>query len=164
MFHYLVVGYYLFPLLTLFIILVGFTLTWYNERINMSLDSYLVLCPTFAIFFEWSLMYNLDCFGIDFTLLCRFLVILCMKLCSTYYNSMSFTSIFWIYISSTSSTLNLGQNKKGHKINFLAAPFFESFFSAASWKKGSKIAAAKNFFGPSYFVMALVSWGLMRAL
>ena len=39
---------------------------------------------------------------------------------------------------------------------FLAASFFESFFSAASCKKGFKNGAARNFFGTSQFVMALV--------
>ena len=39
---------------------------------------------------------------------------------------------------------------------FPAAPFFEYFFSAASYKKYSKNGAAGKFFGPSYFDLALV--------
>ena len=36
--------------------------------------------------------------------------------------------------------------------------FFDSFFSAASCKKGIKNGAARKFFGPSYFVTALASY------
>ena len=43
---------------------------------------------------------------------------------------------------------------EGPKI-FLAAPFFEVFFSAASCKKGLKNGAARKLLGPSYFVTTL---------
>ena len=44
--------------------------------------------------------------------------------------------------------VKLGQNKKGQK-NFLSAPFFESFFSAATGKKGFKNGAARKNFDPA---------------
>ena len=40
--------------------------------------------------------------------------------------------------------------------NFLAAPFLIPFSKLPAVKKGLKNGAARNFFGPSYFVMALV--------
>ena len=41
-------------------------------------------------------------------------------------------------------------------------PFFESFFTAGSWKKDSKNGAARNFFGPSYFDPTLaMNWILL---
>ena len=48
-----------------------------------------------------------------------------------------------------------GSKYEGPKI-FPAAPFFEYFLQLAAEKKYSKNGAAGNFFGPSYFVTALV--------
>ena len=59
-------------------------------------------------------------------------------------------SLYWV------RQIKVGSKWEGLK-NFLTALFFESLFSAASCKKkDSKNVAAKNFFVPSYFVMALV--------
>ena len=57
-------------------------------------------------------------------------------------------------------SLKLGQNKKGQK-KFLATPFVGGpvcriFFLRCQLKKDSKSGAAGKFFGPSFFVMALV--------
>ena len=52
-----------------------------------------------------------------------------------------------------------GQKKNGQKVSFLAAPFFfNSFLWLAAEKKDSKNGAARNFFGPSYFLTALVRY------
>ena len=48
------------------------------------------------------------------------------------------------------------QNKKGQKI-FQLHRFLNTFLQLAAEKKYSKNGAAGNFFGPSYFVMALGS-------
>ena len=48
------------------------------------------------------------------------------------------------------------QNKKGQKI-FQLHRFFNTFLQLAAEKKYSKKGAAGNFFGPSYFVTALVA-------
>ena len=48
-----------------------------------------------------------------------------------------------------------GQNKKGQKI-FQLHRFLNTFLQLAAEKKYSKNGAAVNFFGPSYFVTALV--------
>ena len=47
-----------------------------------------------------------------------------------------------------------GQNKKGQKI-FQLHCFLNTFLQLSAEKKYSKNGAAGNFFGPSYFVMAL---------
>ena len=54
-----------------------------------------------------------------------------------------------------SVTLKLGQNKKGQKIFYLHR-FLNPFLQLAAEKKDSKNGAARTFFGPSYFVTALL--------
>ena len=51
--------------------------------------------------------------------------------------------------------LKPGQNKKGQKI-FQLHRFLNTFLQLAAEKKYSKNGAAGNYFGPSYFVTALV--------
>ena len=51
--------------------------------------------------------------------------------------------------------LKPGQNKKGQKF-FQLHHFLNIFLQLAAEKKYSKIGAAGNFFGPSYFVTTLV--------
>ena len=53
------------------------------------------------------------------------------------------------------TTVKPGQNKKGQK-NFQLHRFLNTFLQQAAEKKYSKYGAAGNFFGPSYFVTALV--------
>ena len=51
--------------------------------------------------------------------------------------------------------LKPGQNKKGKK-NFQLHRFLNTFLQLAAEKKYSKNGAAGKFFGPSYFVTALM--------
>ena len=51
--------------------------------------------------------------------------------------------------------LKPSQNKKSQK----GCIIFNSFFTDGSWEKGIKNGAARKFFGPSYFVTALVNLG-----
>ena len=53
-----------------------------------------------------------------------------------------------------SAKLKPGQNKKGLKI-FQLHGFLNTFLQLTAEKKYSKDGAARNFFGPSYFVTAL---------
>ena len=55
----------------------------------------------------------------------------------------------------TQQSLKPGQNKKGPK-TFQLHRFLNTFLKLAAEKKYSKKGAAGNFFGPSYFVTALV--------
>ena len=60
-----------------------------------------------------------------------------------------------------SMELKPGQNKKDQKIFQLhRSSFLNTFLELAAEKKYPKIGAAGNFFGPSYFVTALVSSGI----
>ena len=52
--------------------------------------------------------------------------------------------------------LKSGQNKKGQNF-FQLHRFLNTFLQLAAEKKYSKNGAAGNFFGPSYFVTALVA-------
>ena len=54
-----------------------------------------------------------------------------------------------------------GQNKKVQKI-FQLHRFLNTFLQLAAEKKYSKNGAAGNFFGPSYFVTALVDWSTIQ--
>ena len=56
--------------------------------------------------------------------------------------------------------LKPGQNKKVQKI-FQLHCFLNTFLQLAAEKKYSKNSAAGNFFGPSYFVTALVHMSLI---
>ena len=58
-------------------------------------------------------------------------------------------------LNSTILWLKPGQNKKGQK-KFQLHCFLNTFLQLAAEKKYSKNGAAGNFFGPSYFVIALV--------
>ena len=52
--------------------------------------------------------------------------------------------------------LKPSQTRKGRK-NFMLHHFSNPFLLLAAEKKDSKNGAARNFFGPSYFVTALIS-------
>ena len=51
--------------------------------------------------------------------------------------------------------LKQSQNKKGRKF-VSSAPKMVSFFTAGTWEKNTIFGAARKFFIPSYFVIALI--------
>ena len=60
-----------------------------------------------------------------------------------------------IFVLKLFEFLKLGQNKRGQNL-FQLHRFLNTFLQLAAEKKYSKNGAAGIFFGPSYFVMALV--------
>ena len=61
-----------------------------------------------------------------------------------------------LLIKNSATLLKPGQSNKGQK-NFQLHRLLTTFLQLAAEKKYSKNGAAGNFFGPSYFVTALVT-------